>query len=95
MTLPSPDANVNELPEPPVVRAVHGVAKFSLIANLNPATGLPSFEYERMHGVAPTIDINPGEAFEIDLDRQSSAERRDGFVREPAFPWTHRLPARP
>ncbi len=75
MTLPSPDANVNELPEPPVVRAVRGVARFSLIANINPATGLPSFEYERMHGVAPTIEINPGEAFEIDLadDLPSSA----------------------
>jgi len=61
------EGNVNELPEPPIVHAVHGVARFSLIANLNPATGLPSFQYRGMHGIAPTIDINPGEAFEIDL----------------------------
>jgi suppressor of ftsI len=61
------DYNVNELPEPPVVHAVNGVAKFTLIANINPATGLPSFQYDYMHGVAPTIDINPGETFEIAL----------------------------
>jgi suppressor of ftsI len=59
--------DVNELPEPPVVKAVHGVAKVSLIANINPATGLPAFQYEYMHGVAPTIEINPGETFEIDI----------------------------
>ena len=63
----SPDTSVNELPEPPVVHAVNGVAKFSLIANVNPATGLPSFQYKYMHGVAPTIDINPGDTFEIAL----------------------------
>jgi suppressor of ftsI len=64
---PSRDANVNELPEPPVVHAVNGVAKFSLIANVDPATGLPSFQYDYQHAVAPTIDINPGESFEIEL----------------------------
>ncbi|MFY9664791.1 MAG: multicopper oxidase domain-containing protein [Candidatus Cybelea sp.] len=64
---PSRDGNVNELPEPPVVHAVNGVAKFSLIANVDPATGLPSFQYNYQHGVAPTIDINPGESFEIEL----------------------------
>ncbi len=63
----SSGVNVNELPEPPVVRAIDGVAKFSLIANINPATGLPSFQYRRLHGVAPTIDIEPGETFEITL----------------------------
>jgi suppressor of ftsI len=67
LTRPSRDTNVNELPEPPVVRAVNGVAKFSLTANLNPATGLPAFQYEYMHGVAPTIDIKPGDTFEITL----------------------------
>jgi suppressor of ftsI len=63
----SPDTNVNELPEPPVLRARNGVVKFSLIANINPATGLPSFQYDYMHGVAPTIDIDPGDTFEITL----------------------------
>jgi suppressor of ftsI len=64
---PSHDVNVNELPEPPVVRASHGVAKVSLIANINPATGLPSFQYDYQHGVAPTIDIDPGQTFDITL----------------------------
>jgi FtsP/CotA-like multicopper oxidase with cupredoxin domain len=62
-----PNYNVNELPEPPVVKAVNGVAKFQIISNINPATGLPSFQYEGMHGVAPTIDVKPGQTFEIDL----------------------------
>jgi FtsP/CotA-like multicopper oxidase with cupredoxin domain len=63
----SPDTNVNELPEPPVVKAVNGVATVSLIADVNPATGLPSFEYEGLHGVAPTIEVKPGERFVVDL----------------------------
>lgn len=67
LTPASPDLNVNELPEPPVVRAVHGVAKFSLIAEINPATGLPAFEYKQMHGIAPTVEINPGETIEVSL----------------------------
>jgi suppressor of ftsI len=69
-----PDYNVNELPEPPVVKAVKGVAKVSLIANINPATGLPSFQYNGQHGVAPTIEIKPGQTFEVDLtdDLQAS-----------------------
>ncbi|HLY01797.1 MAG TPA: multicopper oxidase domain-containing protein [Candidatus Cybelea sp.] len=63
----SPDTNVNELPEPPVVKAVDGVAKVSLIANVNPATGLPSFQYNGLHGVAPTIEVQPGQRFVINL----------------------------
>jgi FtsP/CotA-like multicopper oxidase with cupredoxin domain len=63
----SPDSNVNELPEPPVVKAVNGVAKVSLIADVNPATGLPSFQYEGLHGVAPTIEVEPGQRFIVDL----------------------------
>lgn len=65
--LASPDKSVNELPEPPVVRAHDGVAKFSLIANINPATGLPSFQYHYEHGIAPTIYVAPGQTFEIAL----------------------------
>ncbi len=64
---PSYDSSVNELPEYPVVKAVHGVAKVTLIANINPATGLPAFQYEYMHGIAPTIELKPGETFVIDL----------------------------
>jgi suppressor of ftsI len=66
----SKDSSPNELPEPPVVHAVNGVAKVTLIANVNPATGLPSFQYDYMHGVAPTVDIKPGESFEFDLINQ-------------------------
>jgi suppressor of ftsI len=63
----SPDTNVNELPEPPVVKAVNGVATVELIANINPATGLPAFQYDGVHGVAPTIDVKPGQKFIIDI----------------------------
>lgn len=72
-----PDSNVNELPEPPVVKAVHGVAKVELIASINPATGLPAFQYDGLHGIAPTIELNPGEKFEIDLtnDLQPGAKK--------------------
>ena len=62
-----PEYNVNELPEPPVVKAVNGVAKVDLIANINPATGLPSFQYQGQHGVTPTIELKPGQTFKIDL----------------------------
>ena len=82
---PSRDMNVNELPEPPVVHAVNGVAKFSLIANVDPATGLPSFQYNYQHGVAPTIDINPGESFEIELTDDLPREHRNGLVCESAL----------
>lgn len=63
----SPDRNVNELPEAPVVRAKNGVAKFTLIAMINPATGLPSFQYDYLNGIAPTIELSPGETFKITL----------------------------
>lgn len=66
----SPDTNVNELPEPPVVKAVNGVATVQLIANINPATGLPAFQYDGLHGVAPTIEVKPGQKFVIDLSNQ-------------------------
>ncbi len=62
-----PDTYINELPEPPVVKSVHGVAQVSLIADTNPATGLPTFVYEGMQAVAPTIEIEPGGTIEVDL----------------------------
>jgi suppressor of ftsI len=63
----APDGNVNELPEPPVVKAVDGVARVSLIADTNPATGLPGFYYNGLHGIAPTIEVEPGQSFVIDI----------------------------
>ena len=63
----APNYGVNELPEPPVVKAVHGIAKVSLIADMNPATGLPTFRYQGLQANIPTIEIKPGESFEIDV----------------------------
>jgi FtsP/CotA-like multicopper oxidase with cupredoxin domain len=66
-TLNSRGSNINELPEPPVVNAVNGVAKVSLVAAVNPATGLPTFDYEGMPDVIPTINVKPGETIVVDL----------------------------
>jgi suppressor of ftsI len=63
----SPDRNVNELPEPPVVRAKNGVAAFTLIAMIDPATGLPSFQYDYLNGIAPTVELSPGETMKVTL----------------------------
>jgi len=59
--------NVNELPEPPVVRAVNGIARMDLQANLNPANGMPSFSYKGQHGVTPTLRVNPGETIVVNI----------------------------
>lgn len=67
LTLPSREGNFNELPEPPVVKAVNGVAKISLIVNENKATGQPEFVYQDMSDVAPTIDVKPGETIVVDV----------------------------
>ena len=80
----SPDSNVNELPEPPVVKAVNGVATVSLIADINPATGLPGFEYEGIHGVAPTIESRR-DTFVFDLSDNLPASSWPGGGYEPAF----------
>jgi suppressor of ftsI len=56
-----------QLPEPPVVRAVNGVAEIALVVKLNDVTGQPEFVYNGMQEVAPTIDINPGDTFVVDL----------------------------
>ncbi len=63
----SRNTNVNELPEPPVVRAIKGVAKLALVAVINPATGLPTFDYQGQHDVIPTIEVKPGQTFVVDL----------------------------
>ncbi len=67
VTLPRVETGINELPEPPVVKAVNGIAKLSLIVNENNVTGLPEFEYEHMRDVAPTIDVKPGETIVVDV----------------------------
>jgi suppressor of ftsI len=60
-------SNVNELPEPPEIDAVNGVATVSLVANINPATGFPSFEYNGLRGGAPTIRVKPGDTIVLDI----------------------------
>ena len=73
--------NVNELPEPPVIHAVHGVAEVNLTADLNPATGLPGFDYNGAHGVAPTINLKPGETIVFNLtDHLSRSGGMASFV---------------
>ncbi|HEX4015023.1 MAG TPA: multicopper oxidase domain-containing protein [Candidatus Cybelea sp.] len=69
----SPNYGVNELPEPPVVKAVNGVATVALIADINPATGLPSFRYNGLQGTIPTIELSPGETFKIDVQNELPA----------------------
>jgi suppressor of ftsI len=64
---PAAPNNVNELPQPPVIHAVHGVAEVPLIVDLNPATGLPGFDYGGMHGVSPTVNLKPGETMVFDV----------------------------
>ncbi len=60
-------ADGDELPVPPVVKAVGGVAQLTLVVNENKATGQPEFEYDRMRNVAPTIDVKPGDTIAIEL----------------------------
>ena len=64
---PSGDTNVNELPEPPELKSINGIAKVSLTADINPATGLPALDYEQIHGVVPTIRVNPGDTIALDV----------------------------
>ncbi|MGC1380213.1 MAG: multicopper oxidase family protein [Candidatus Baltobacteraceae bacterium] len=73
----SPDHNVNELPQEPVVRSVNGVAKVTLIADINPATGLPGFLYGGLHGISPTIRVKPGDTIDIELENQLQAIKGD------------------
>jgi suppressor of ftsI len=61
----NPPTNVNELPEPPVVKSVNGVAKVDLEVTFSGATGFPQFTFKGLGGVAPTIRVNPGDRIEM------------------------------
>ncbi len=74
---PSPNGNVNELPEPPVVKSVNGVARVSLLVTQSPATGFPQFVFDGNNDVAPTIRVNPGDRIVINLDDELSRIRGD------------------
>jgi suppressor of ftsI len=64
----APNGDPNELPEPPEVDAVNGVATVSLVTDINFATGFPAFDYNGQHNVAPTIRVKPGDTIVIDLE---------------------------
>jgi suppressor of ftsI len=74
----SHDSAAVELPEPPVVKAVNGVANVSLIANENSLTGQPEFEYAGMPNVAPTIDVAPGDTIVVELKNDLPSEPPPG-----------------
>ena len=61
---PAPNAP-NAFAEPPVVYSSGGVVHIALAAAVNPSTNAPSFVYQGRY-VAPTIDVAPGDAIEID-----------------------------
>jgi FtsP/CotA-like multicopper oxidase with cupredoxin domain len=60
-------AGSQDLPEPPVVRASHGIASLALTAQIDAATGQPEFVYNGAQGVAPTIEIAPGDTIELNV----------------------------
>ena len=74
-----PDTNVNEMPEPPVVRSVNGVAQVSLIVDLSGATGFPQFVFDQQNAVAPTIRVNPGDKIVMDVSDQLPQTHHDKY----------------
>lgn len=75
----NPNTNVNEMPEPPVVRSVDGVAKVSLIVDLSGATGLPQFVFDQQNDTAPTIRVNPGDKIVMDVSDQLPQTQHDKY----------------
>lgn len=61
------NADPAELPEPPEIDAVNGVATLSLVASINPRTGFPSFLYNGLRNGAPTIRVRPGDTIVLDV----------------------------
>ncbi len=61
------DGNSSELPEPPEIDAVNGVATVSLVAEINPNTGSPAFVYNGIRVGAPTIRVKPGDTIVLDV----------------------------
>lgn len=58
------------LPSAPIVSAVRGVAHIDLDVVTNETTGLPAFEFRGKVGVAPTIDVKPGEKIVVNLKNE-------------------------
>src|ERR1700722_17978196 len=59
--------SVTELPEPPLVKSVNGVAKVDLEAAQNYTNGMPTFDYKGANDVAPTIEVKPGDTIVLNL----------------------------
>ena len=56
-----------ELPEPPLVKSVNGMAKVDLAAAENYTDGMPTFDYKGANDVAPTIEVKPGDTIVLNL----------------------------
>ena len=66
-TMVQRDANSSELPEPPEVDAVNGVATVSLVAEINPTNGFPTFDYNGIRDGGPTVRVKPGDTIVFDV----------------------------
>ncbi|MBV9333285.1 MAG: multicopper oxidase domain-containing protein [Candidatus Eremiobacteraeota bacterium] len=74
-----PDTNVNEMPEPPVVKSVNGVAKVSMLVDLSGATGFPQFVFDSQNAVTPTIRVNPGDEIVMDITNHLPVVHHDKY----------------
>ena len=63
----TPPPNGAPLPEPPVVRAVRGVATVELTAQIDPLSQMPTFVYRGQRGVMPTVRVDPGNEIVVDV----------------------------
>ena len=57
----------DDLREPPVVQAKGGVAKVDLVVAMDFFTHFPTFVYNGLYNVAPTINIRPGDTIVVNL----------------------------
>jgi suppressor of ftsI len=64
---PNPASSNVAMPQAPVVQSVHGVATVELETVVSQTTGLPAFEYQGRDGVAPTIEVKPGDTIVVDV----------------------------
>ncbi len=69
-----------ELPEPPVVRAVGGIARLTLVATENYSTGQPTFAYKGVLKVIPTILVKPGDAIDVKVVNELPSEPPPGMA---------------
>jgi FtsP/CotA-like multicopper oxidase with cupredoxin domain len=68
-----------ELPEPPVVQSVNGVARVSLAVTWSIKSRTPQFVFKAIPQTAPTIRVNPGDAIVLDVTDKLLPIRGDKF----------------